>query len=141
MASLSGVLILHSMASAASIRPAMQGVGTGVYNMVRSKPGVLAVNVYEAGTEMYVIEYKFQDKERIFTGGIGIHDVILNDGEYFYTNETPRGQPDDHGLVELDFLGSTSRDMIEKCHLAPGFDDTVKAPNVPDPPRQKIDMP
>ena len=56
MASLSGVLILHSMAAAASIRPAMQGVVTCVYNMVRSKPGVLEVNVYDAGTGMYVIE-------------------------------------------------------------------------------------
>jgi hypothetical protein len=141
MAPLGSVLIVHSIAYATSIRPAMQGVVTCVYNILRSKPGVLGINVYDAGTEKYVIEYDFRDKDRLFTGGIGIHDIILNDGKYFYTSETPRGQPDNHGLVELEFLGNTSFDMIEKCHLAPGFDDTVKVPNIPDPPRQKIDMP
>jgi hypothetical protein len=120
----------------------MQTVVTCVYDMVRSKPGVLSIDVYAVGTEKYVIEYTFRDKGTAFTGGIGINEDIMSDGNYMYTNDTPSGQPDDHGSVELDFLGDATLDeMYEKCHLMPGFDDRINLSGTPDPVWQKIDMP
>jgi len=109
--------------------------------MVRSKAGVLSTDVYTVGTDKYVIEYAFQDKGITLTGGIGIHDGIMRDGNYLYTNDTPPRQPDDHGMVELNFLGDTIYDMYEKCHLMPGFDDTISFPGTPKPVWQKIEMP
>jgi hypothetical protein len=139
--SLVSLVLGSSYAAATSIRPAMQIVVTCSYNMVRSKPGLLSVEVYAVGTEKYVIEYTFRDKGRTFTGGIGIHDGIDSDGTYMYTNDTPSGQPDDDGGVELNFLGNTIEEMYGKCHLMPGLDDTIKLPGTPDPVWQKIDLP
>jgi hypothetical protein len=138
---LASVALASSGAAATSIRPSMQTVVTCVYDGVISKPGLLSVDVYTVGTEKYVIEYKFRDRGIVFTGGIGVHDGIMSDGKYFYTNETPSGQLDDHGLIELNFLGRTINEVMEKCHLMPGFDNTMKLPGYADPPWQKIDMP
>jgi len=124
-----------------SIRPEMQTVVTCVYDMVQSKPGVLSMDVYSVGTEKYVIEYKFREMGRIFTGGIGLHDLATRDGKHLYTNDTPGGQADNSGIVELDFLGGTIEQMYDKCGLMPGFDDTIKLEGEIDPPWQKIDMP
>ena len=137
-----GVILASSSATAIDIRPGMQTVVTCVYDVVRSKPGVLSIAVYTVGAEKYVVEYKFREKGQIFTGGIGIHDFILNDGKHLYTNDTPRRQPDHHGMVELNFLGTqTIRRMYEKCNLAPGFDDTIRLQGDPEPQWQKVDMP
>ena len=87
--SLASLGLGSSCAVAASIRPAMRIVVTCVYNMVRSKPRLLSTDVYTVGTEKYVIEYTFRDKGRTFTGGIGIHDGIMSDGNYMYTNDNP----------------------------------------------------
>lgn len=135
----SGVALDLPCAAATGIRPAMQGVVACVYSMLRSKPGLFSVDVYTVGTERYVIDYTFYDKGRSFTGGVGIYDFILSDGTHLYTNETPLGQADNHGLVELRRLGDTAYEMMDKCHLSPGFDDMLRSQ--PDPPLQKIEMP
>lgn len=139
--SLVSVMVGSSCAAATSIRPAMRAVVTCVYNMVRYKPGLLSIDVYTVGTEKYVIEYTFRDKGKTFTGGIGIHDGIMIDGKYMYTNDTRLEQEDDHGGVELNFLGNTMGEMYEKCHLIPGLDDTIRLQGAHDPVWQKIDMP
>jgi hypothetical protein len=124
------------------IRPAMQSVVSCVYDMVQAKPGVLSTEVYTVGTEEYVIEYKFREKGTIFTGGIGVHDGVSGDGNRLYTNDAPAGQSDNHGLVELDFLGrSTFDSMFRQCHLMPGFDNRMRTPGTIAPHRQKIEMP
>ncbi|HEY4114112.1 MAG TPA: hypothetical protein VGM17_08630 [Rhizomicrobium sp.] len=110
--------------------------------MVRSRAGLLSVDVYAVGSEEYVVEYKFRRKGRIFTGGIGLHDGIF-DGNYAYTNETPPGQRDNGGFVELEFLGDIAiEDMYTKCHLMPTFEHTIWPDGVPPPKpaRRKIDM-
>jgi hypothetical protein len=48
-----------------------------------------------------------QSNGRTFTGGIGVYDDVDGAGTHMYTNDTPSGQSDDHGGVELDFLGNT----------------------------------
>jgi hypothetical protein len=89
--------------------------------MVRSRVGLLSIDVYAVGSEEYMVEYKFRHKGRIFTGGIGLHDEVV-DGNYAYTNETPSGQPDNDGFVELNFLGDIAiEDMYTKCHLNADF--------------------
>lgn len=120
----------------------MRQVVTCVYDKVRIHPGILSVDVYAIGTNMYSVEYKFRHKGRIFTGALGIHDGVSSDGNYDYTNETPPGQPDDSGSVELDFLGNSILEMYEKCHLMPTLDDTIRLGDVPAtaPLRRKIDM-
>lgn len=140
--SLAGVVFSSSCANATGVRPAMQTVVACVYNIVKSKSGVLSIDVYTVGTYKYVIEYKFRSSGTLFTGGIGIHDGPMEDGNYFYTNDTPSGQPDNYGGVELDFLGEqTIYEMYGKCHLMPGFDDTIRVQGTPEPQWQKIDMP
>lgn len=136
-----GVGTTTGAVAATSVRPAMQSVVSCVYNIVRSRPGVLSMEVYSVGTEKYVIAYKFQDHGTTLTGGIGVHDGDAN-GKYLYTNDTPSGQPDNSGLVELDFLGyRTIDEMSATCHLMPGFDDTMRVRGKTDPPWQKVDMP
>jgi hypothetical protein len=142
-ASLFGVLAIPSgaAASATDIRPAMRTVVTCVYDMVRSHAGILSVEVYAVGNEKYEVEYKFRDKGRILRGGIGIWDDIMPNGKHSYSNDFPRGQSDDSGSVEMEFLGQKMiGDMHKKCHLIPGFDNTFVAPGSSPPPWRKIDM-
>jgi hypothetical protein len=109
--------------------------------MVRAYPGVLSTEVYSIGTEKYVVEYSFRNSRgALFTGGIGIGDLVLSDGLHMYTNDTPSGQPDNNGFVELDFLRNTIEEMYENCHLAPSFDNSVRLLDAPAPVRKKIDM-
>lgn len=140
--SLTSVVLASACAAETGIRPAMRTVVTCVYDIVRSKPGLLSTDVYTVGTEKYVIEYTFRDKNTLFTGGIGISDYVVSGDTHMYTNDTPSEQPDRDGIVELDFLGdATFKEMYGKCHLMPVFDNTFRSPGDPVPVWQKIDMP
>ncbi|MGH7022620.1 MAG: hypothetical protein ACREEB_03405 [Caulobacteraceae bacterium] len=137
-AALAAVSAGSSLAAAIGDRQSRKTAVTCAYDIVRSKPGVLSLEVYAVGTEKYVIEYKFREKGRPFVGGIGI-SYAVGDG-YLTTNDAPAGQPDNHGLVELDFLGTETWDqMFKKCRLRPGFDDSIR--NGPPPKWRRIQMP
>jgi hypothetical protein len=133
-------------ASAAELRPAMQTAVTCVYDMVRSRHGVLSTDVYAIGKTEYVVEYRFRnDAGSVFIGGIGIWSDKDADGNYSYTNDTPSGQADDNGSVELGFLGDKFIDnMYSECHLFPTLMDTMTLPAEPEPPtpiRERVTMP
>jgi hypothetical protein len=128
-----------ALAAAIEIQPGMQTVVACVYDMVRSKSGVISTEVYAVGKEKYVVTYRFREKGHDFIGGIGIYNVVTKDGKHLSTNDSPSGQTDNHGLVELNFLGAATWDqMYKKCRLMPGFDDTIRGGA---PPKwQKVQM-
>jgi len=139
-------LVATAHASAAELRPAMRTVVTCVYDMVRSRHGILSTDVYAIGKVEYVVEYRIRNEAgNVFIGGIGIWSDKDSDGNYSYTNETPTGQKDDDGSLELDFLGGKFIDaMYSRCHLFPTFMDTVALPGEPEPSipkRERITMP
>jgi len=137
-------IAVNSPVAAAELKPAMRKVVNCVYDMVRSHAGILSTDVYSIGKAEYIVEYKFRgDRGAMFTGGMGIWTDAGPDGNFMYTNETPSGQPDNNGSVELDYLGDEFfTHLYAKCHLMPSFDDTIRlAGTPPDPPREKVDMP
>jgi len=129
-------------ATTTKIRPKMRAVVTCVYDIVRSNSNLISTEVFSVGNYMYVIEYKFEQNGIVFTGAMGINDGIDSRGDYSYFNETPEGQPDDHGLVELNFLREEIPRAMKQCHLMPTF-DSMKGilPSLPPPRPVKVIMP
>jgi len=129
-------------ATTTKIRPKMRAVVTCVYDIVRSNPNLISTEVFSIGDYEYVIEYKFKQNDTIFTGGMGISDGVDTDGNYSYFNETPRGQADNNGLVELQFLTVEIQRAMRQCHLMPTLDSMRGIlPSLPPPPPVRVIMP
>jgi hypothetical protein len=146
LACLFATLALASCAAPGTLTAEMRPVVTCLYDRIKAHPGMLSVAVYAInGDREYQVEFTFRGKAgTTLIGTLGVYPGANPDGTYAYTNESPRGQPDNNGLEELDFLGGEwDEDTMTMCHLMPTLMDEYwfgKDPP-PKPVRRRVEMP
>lgn len=139
-------LALASCAAPGTLTAEMRPVVACLYDRIKTHPGMLSVKVYAINDDReYQVEFTFRGKEgTTLTGTLGVYPGANPDGSFAYTNESPRGQPDNNGLEELDFLGGEwDEETMTTCHLMPTLDSSVwfgPGPR-PEPVRRRVEMP